>query len=61
MERERVWLLDSTMRDGAQGKNISFSVLYTLFGEFVGRRLRRRGLAPAGEEGSPPPLEGRAE
>ena len=26
MERARVWLLDSTMRDGAQGKNISFSV-----------------------------------
>lgn len=39
----------------------TFSVLYTLFGEFVGRRLRRRGLASAGEEGSPPPLEGRAE
>lgn len=39
----------------------TFSVLYTLFGEFVGRRLRRRGLAPAGEGVSPPPLEGRTE
>ena len=39
----------------------TFSVLYTLFGEFVGRRLRRRGLAPAGEGGETLPLEGRTE
>ncbi|ERI98628.1 citramalate synthase [Clostridium sp. ATCC 29733] len=49
MERERVWLLDSTMRDGAQGKNISFSVEDKV--EIL-RALDRQGI-PYIEAGNP--------